>query len=95
MASVCSLPKKITVAAIAAIAVVTFVSAWCAGAYWSESRHAPLPSLGRVVERSDHGHRYYLTVTEDRFVPEYVFGGAVAALALAHFLNQRWSAFKS
>ena len=73
-------PKKVTLAVLTAIGMGVFVAAWILEVYWSLTRLVPVPALGRVVERTSHGGRFYLTLTESQLVSEPVFGGALLVM---------------
>jgi len=86
--------KKVSVAAIETVGAISFVAAWILGVYWSMTRTVPAPALGRVIQESSHGSKYYLTLAESRIVSEPVFMGSVSLVFLAAFLRQRWNISK-
>jgi hypothetical protein len=83
--------KKFVVIALTGIGSVSFVTVWTLGVYWSGSRRLPAPELGRVIEQTDRGHKYYLTLAESRLVSEPVFALTLLLVALAIFLDQLWA----
>jgi hypothetical protein len=94
MSSAYSPKKRFIVAVIASVAATIAACSWVAGVYWSESREVPVPALGQVVERSNHGHKYYLTAFESTLDSEYAIACAVMLLFVSYALSQRWGALE-
>jgi hypothetical protein len=73
--------RKYVAVALGGTGIIGFISALRIYFHFKATRLVAIPSLGRVIEESDHGHRFYLTAAESESLEGLFFASVLLVMA--------------